>query len=201
MKFNFNNIRQYTQEKLKEGWSRQQIFDSLINTYGLEPQSNYSKVIRIASLIARFPVEALNKKIRWVNTLMILSMLVAIVLSWLEQWPVARIFGLLELPGYIIALWVLGSNFFNLLNLLLLGPALRMNRRAYFWIMTLNIFLLTRWIWTWAWAPIASPPVLLLMAIIRAIIVASAAFIYFKSNIKFEIQKKGQSLYHVVFKT
>jgi hypothetical protein len=201
MKPTYLNIRRFTREKLKEGWTRQQIFDHLMESAGSGARNDYARVMRIATLVARFPVQALNWKIRWVRALMIFGMLAAIVLSWLEQLPLARLFGLLELPWYIIGLWIVSANFFNLLSILLLGPALRMNRKAYLWIMILNIFLLTRWIWSWAWAPIASPPVLLLMAIMRAIIVASAAFIYFKSNIRFEIQKKGQSLYHVVFRT
>jgi len=201
MKPTYLNIRRFTREKLKDGWNRQQIFDYLIESAGVEARTNYARVMRIATLVARFPIQALNRKIRWVKTLMIFSMLAALVLSWLEQLPLARMFGLLELPWYMIALWILAANFFNLLNLLLLGPALRMNRKAFLWIMILNSFLLARWIWSWILAPIASPPVLLLMTLCRAAIVAAAAFIYFKSNIKFDIKKEGQSLYHVVFRT
>lgn len=201
MKPSFLHIRRFTREKLKEGWSRQQIFDYLIENSGTHTRTDYARMMRIASLVARFPVQAMNRKIRWVILFMILSMIAAIFLSWLEQLPLARMFGLLELPWYSIALWIGAANFFNLLNLLLLGPAIRMNRKAYFWIMILNGFLLTRWLWAWALAPVASPPVLLLMAIMRAIIVGASAFVYFKSNIHFEIKKDGQSLYNVVFRT
>lgn len=201
MKPTYLNIRRFTREKLKEGWSRQQIFDHLIELAGVEARTDYARVMRIATLVARFPIQALNRKIRWVRTLMIFSMLAAIVLSWLEQLPLARMFGLLELPWYMIALWILAANIFNLLNLLLLGPAVRMNRKAYLWIMILNSFLLVRWIWSWVLAPIASAPVLMLMALMRATIVAAAAFIYFKSNIRFDIKQEGQSLWQVVFRT
>lgn len=200
MKPSFLHIRRFTREKLKEGWSRQQIFDYLIENTDAHTRTDYAHMMRIASLVARFPVQALNRKIRWVIFFMILCMIAAIVLSWFEQLPLARMFGLLELPWYSIALWIGAANFFNMLNLLLLGPALRMNRKAYFWIMILNGFLLARWLWTWALAPVASPPVLLLMAIMRANIVGASAFIYFKSNIRFEIKKDGQSLYNVVFR-
>lgn len=201
MKPSFLHIRRFTREKLKEGWSRQQIFDYLIENTDSHTRADYARMMRIATLVARFPVQALNRKIRWVILFMILSMIAAIVLSWFEQLPLARMFGLLELPWYSIALWIGAANFFNLLNLLLLGPAIRMNRKAYFWIMILNGFLLARWLWAWALAPVASPPVLLLMAIMRANIVGASAFIYFKSNIRFEIKKDGQSLYNVVFRT
>ncbi len=201
MKPTYFKIRRFTREKLKEGWSRQQIFDYLIESIGGETRTDYARVLRIATLVARFPIQALNRKIRMVKTLLIFSILAAIVLSWLEQLPLARMFGLLELPWYMIALWILAANFFNLLNLLLLGPALRMNRKAYMWLMILNAFLFARWIWSWILAPIASPPVLLFMALCRVTIVAAAAFIYFKSNIKFDIKKEGQSLYQVVFRT
>ncbi len=201
MKSTFLNIRRFTREKLNEGWSRQQIFDHLIEKAGSDAQKDYKKVARLATLIARFPLQALNRKIRWVKTLMILSIMGAIGLSWLEQLPLARMLGLLELPWYMITLWILGANFFNLLNLLLLGPAIRMNRKAYLWIMILNTFLLARWIWSWALAPVAVVPILILMALLRTIIVVTSGFLYFKSNIAFDIQKMGQSLYHVIFRT
>ncbi len=140
MKPTYLNIRRFTREKLKEGWTRQQIFDHLMESAGSGARNDYARVMRIATLVARFPVQALNWKIRWVRALMIFGMLAAIVLSWSEQLPLARMFGLLELPWYIIGLWIVSANFFNLLSILLLGPALRMNRKAYLWIMILNIF-------------------------------------------------------------
>lgn len=101
MKPTYLNIRRFTREKLKEGWARQQIFDHLMESAGSGARNDYARVMRIATLVARFPGQALNWKIRWVRALMIFGMLAAIVLSWSEQLPWPGCLDCLSFPGIL----------------------------------------------------------------------------------------------------
>ncbi len=147
MKKKKKHIRNFTLNKLREGWSKQEIFDHLMLDLGNEVKKDYRLIRQLAVFIATIPSREVKKNLSLVVGLLIVLTLGQVIGTFILSRPAAQIYGAFELPWYLILIWILVWNFFGFISILLLLLAIRFSITAFLWLSIIAFFQFSRGLW------------------------------------------------------
>ncbi|OQC61477.1 MAG: hypothetical protein BWX51_00400 [Bacteroidetes bacterium ADurb.Bin012] len=193
------NLRKTIRRGLKQGWTKQQVFDHLIETLEVEISNDYRWIKYIAKEISFTPPFRIRNRLRVGIIFLILFVIVSCFISLMQQFPMMKIYGIIEFPLWITIIWFLGTNFFNILNLFLLGPVLRWNRQALLLLGIINAFLFIRTVFIWKLNIGLMPFITLAQCVSRFFIFFLSFIIYRFVRDNYIIKQEENGIWKVIF--
>lgn len=137
-----SHIKKFTRQKLKDGWTKQEIFEHVHQTQGTEIQHDYKQLKRLARTIRNIPRIETRRKLRLLKVTLIMLLLGSCGLGVVLKSHLAVFFGIFELESWMMIPIFLVGNIFCILNLILVLPIIQYKLVAYYWLAALNLFTL-----------------------------------------------------------
>jgi hypothetical protein len=181
VKIKKQQIRNFTLNKLREGWSKQEIFDHLLLDLENEVKKDYRRIRQLAVFVAKIPSREVKKNLSLILSLLIVLTVGQAIGSFVLSLPVTQIYGTFELPWYIALVWILVWNFFGLISLILLIPAIRFNMTAFLWLAIIGFFQLIRGLWE-IWMGFGEANWLIILVIIFHLFAGFAALTLYRKT-------------------
>ncbi len=187
MKKKKQHIRNFTLNKLREGWSKQEIFDHLMLDLETEVKKDYHRIRQLAVFIATIPSREVKKNLSLIVGLLIALTVGQAIGTFVLSLPAARIYNAFELPWYLILAWILVWNFFGIVSILLLLLAIRFSITAFLWLAIIAFFQFARGLWE-IWIGYGEANWLSILVMISHFFAGIAAFtLYHKTPDRFRI--------------
>ncbi len=192
-------LRKVIRKWLKQGWSKQQVFDHLIEEMEINVTNDYQRIKYIAREISFTPPFRVHNRLKVGISFLTLFIILSCFISLGQQFPLVKVYGMTEMPIWISIIGFVGTNFFNLLNLFLLGPALRWNRTALLLLIIINGFLFFRTFYVWRLNINLMPFMTILQCISRFFIFILSFFVYRYVRDHYIIRQEENGIWKVIF--
>ncbi len=137
-----SHIKKFTHEKLKDGWTKQEIFEHVHQTQGTDSNQDYKQIKRLARTIRNIPRIETRRKLRLLKVTLIMLLLASCGIGVLLKSHLASFFGIFELEPWMMVPILLAGNIFCILNLILILPVIQYKLTAYYWLAALNLITL-----------------------------------------------------------
>lgn len=137
-----SHIKKFTRQKLKDGWTKQEIFEHVHQSRGTEIQNDYKQLKSLARTIRNIPRIETRRKLRLLKVTLILLLFGSCGLGVVLKSHLAAFFGIFELESWMMIPIFLVGNIFCILNLILILPVIQYKLVAYYWLAALNSFTL-----------------------------------------------------------